>query len=45
MSISYTGGEESVEQAVTRSSTLPEDSNEGTLRPKNDFRIYRTNKG
>ena len=32
MSISYSGGE--AEQAVTRTSMLPEDSNEGSLRPR-----------
>jgi Holliday junction DNA helicase RuvB len=34
MSINYSGGDEAAEQAVTRSSVLPEDSAEGSLRPK-----------
>ncbi|MGE4353559.1 MAG: Holliday junction branch migration DNA helicase RuvB [Oscillospiraceae bacterium] len=34
MSISFSGDDESLEQSVTRSSVLPEDSSEGSLRPK-----------
>ena len=34
MSINYSGAGEAPEQAVVRSSVLPEDSGEGSLRPK-----------